>query len=96
MNPLDAIKGATKFVRAQFLFGEAVNELQAKRLHICKTSGANGTPCHNFVLFDTPLGKRPRCCKNTMAGCQPHHNGCTCWLISKSKDKTEPCPLGRW
>lgn len=96
MTLLDNIKAGMKFIKANFQFGEEVEELQKERLHICKTSGQNGEPCHNFELFPTPLGYRPRCCSFDLPGCAPHQNGCKCWITSKAKDQEELCPLGKW
>lgn len=96
MTTLDQIKGAAKLVGSAFLFGEEVNERQQKRLHICQTSGLGKSPCHNFVLVDSPLGKTPRCCAKGEQGCAPHHNGCGCYLVAKTKYPNEHCPLKRW
>jgi hypothetical protein len=96
MTTLDTIKGATKFIGAQFLFGEEVSKRQAARLHVCNTSGANGGACHNFVLVKSLLGKTPRCCKAGESGCAPHHNGCACFLMEKTKYEGEYCPLKKW
>jgi hypothetical protein len=96
MNALDTIKGAAKFVASYFLFGEEVDARQTERLKICMNSGLGGRACHNFMLVNSPLGKKPRCCVAGKDGCGSHQNGCGCFLMEKTKFENEQCPLSRW
>lgn len=99
MTTLDKIKGASKFLASHFLFGETVTARQSERLNVCKTSGAGGAQCHNFKLFPTQGGLKPRCCNSDEEGCPQmpaELDGCGCWLLNKTKFEGEQCPLGRW
>lgn len=85
MTPLDAIKGGTKLVFSLFMYGEDREKMQAERLYICQTSGANGGKCGYLQeLNGGELGKIPRC------------GHCGCFLLAKTKFEGEKCPLGRW
>jgi hypothetical protein len=99
-NKLDLIKGAAKYATAKVLtYGQELNDVQKKRIHICQTSGANGGKCQNFdEQHRGKHGIEPRCCNPVIwDDCPNDTRGCGCYIIEKSwYEDTEHCPLGLW